>query len=583
VGLASALPFEDYSNMQFEDHVSWFTGRHSLKMGAQFARPTTRLFTAFFNLFGSLTFSNRFTGHPYADFQLGIPTTAARAYPPLNNKARRLAQSYFITDEFRVSPRLTLTMGLRYQYLRPWRQVDDLISVFDIASGNIVVPDNAVSRINPLMPRNYVDVVTASSAGYHPTTLIRGDKNNFAPRLGLAWRPLGPNTVFRAGYGLYYDIVPYRSATAAGVPFNIAEPAFTNPIDNPTVVLPRIFPESSSGPASVGLPLAIRQDIRIAYSMQYTATVEHQRWDTGFRVSYIGTNTRQGVWFYNINQPVPDTRAYIDKPRMFPRYPAISYVTNGAGHQYHSGTVQVQSRRARKGVDFQAHYTLARDIGDLESAEAPENAYDRRRERAVWEDIHTHRLAGNFIYHLPVGRGRPFLSNMRRGADALLGGWQISGVYTWSSGQFLTPLWSGSDPTGTVFTATRTPALVTIRPNHLRDANLDNPTPQRWFDVSAFGPPTPGSYGSAAKGVIKGPPTNVLNVSLGKVFSIRERARLRFQVDAANALNHPNYFNPGLNITQAAAAAVITSTANSSFNLDNAGERRVVLHLRAEW
>ncbi|MGH8244990.1 MAG: hypothetical protein ACREUU_01000, partial [Gammaproteobacteria bacterium] len=151
------------------------------------------------------------------------------------------------------------------------------------------------------------------------------------------------------------------------------------------------------------------------------------------------------------------------------------------------------------------------------------------------------------------------------------------------TGQFLTPLWTGPDPVGTVFTTTRTPALVTIRPNHLRDANLSNPTPQRWFDVSAFGPPASGSYGSSAKGVIKGPPTNVLNLSFGKVFSIRERARLRFQIDASNAFNHPNYFNPGTNISQAAAAAVITSTANASFNLDNAGERRVILHLRVEW
>ncbi|MGH8246947.1 MAG: hypothetical protein ACREUU_11010, partial [Gammaproteobacteria bacterium] len=436
VGLASALPFENYTNMQFEDHVSWFTGRHSLKMGVQFSRPTTQLYTAFFNLFGNLTFSNRFTGHPYADFQLGIPTSSTRAYPPLNNEARRLAHGYFITDEFRASPRLTITLGLRYSYLRPWRQVNDLIAVFDIATAKIVVPDGALARVHPLMPRNYVDVVTASSAGYDPETLIRADRNNFAPRFGLAWRPWGTNTAFRAGYGFYYDVVPYRSATAAGVPFNIAEPAFTNPAENPVVILPRIFPDSSSGPGTVGLPLSIRPDIRIAYSMQYNATIEHQRWDTGFRISYIGTNTRQGVWFYNINQPLPDTRAYIDKPRRFPHYPAISYVTNGAGHQYHSGTVQVQSRRARRGVDFQVHYTLARDIGDLESAEAPENAYDRRRERAVWEDIPTHRVAGNVIYHLPFGRGRTYFGNAGKGTDACIGGWQLSGVYTYSTGQF---------------------------------------------------------------------------------------------------------------------------------------------------
>jgi hypothetical protein len=99
------------------------------------------------------------------------------------------------------------------------------------------------------------------------------------------------------------------------------------------VILPNVFPGSASSPATVNLPAAVNPDIRIPYSMQYNVAIEHQHWQTAFRLSYIGTNTRHGVWTYDINQPVPDTRPYVDKPRLYPNYPSITYATNGAGRQ----------------------------------------------------------------------------------------------------------------------------------------------------------------------------------------------------------------------------------------------------------
>src|SRR6185295_15110099 len=112
----------------------------------------------------------------------------------------------------------------------------------------------------------------------------------------------------------------------------------------PTVIFPRVFPETPAGPTTISIPAAVNPDLRRPYSMQYTATIEHQRWNTGFRISYVGTNTRQGQWSYNINQPLPDTQAYVDKPRLFPNYPGITYYTNGAGHQYNSMTVTAERR-----------------------------------------------------------------------------------------------------------------------------------------------------------------------------------------------------------------------------------------------
>lgn len=561
---------------QFQEHLSWFRGRHSIKAGLIAGRTLFQDWQMPANLFGAATFSNRYTGHPYADFLLGIPTSSSRAAANLFLDRLRWNWDMFITDEWKVRPDLTLNIGLRYEFHPSWREASGQQAAFDVAAGKIVVPDGSVSKVSPLLPRSYVEVVEASSLNWHPTKLISNEYNNFAPRIGLAWRPFGPNTVIRTGFGIFYDIVP-RSVSAGSAPFVINEPTYTNTQPLPTIVLPVVFPTSVAGPTSISLPTAVRRDLRTPYSMQYNFTIEHQRWDTGFRISYIGTNTRQGEWSYNINQPVPDTRPFVDKPRMFPRYPAISYLSNGAGHQYNSLTIEAERKFAR-GLAYQVSWVLARDIGDLERGESPENAYDRRRERAVWLDIPTHRVTGNLIYEFPFGKNS---SGLKR---AVLHGWEWTSVYSFFSGEFLTPLWTGPDPTGTAFTNSRTPAQVTIRPNHLRDANI--PTSERstarWFDVSAFAAPTPGFFGTAAKGVIKGPGSEVVNVGLAKHFNLGERIRLRWEMTATNFFNTPNYNNPGVNITAVAAAGVITG-AGGEQDLDAAGPRNFRMGLRLDW
>jgi hypothetical protein len=207
-----------------------------------------------------------------------------------------------------------------------------------------------------------------------------------------------------------------------------------------------------------------------------------------------------------------------------------------------------------------------------------------RRERSVWLDIPTHRVTGNFIYQLPFGKGKRFLGNANRALRAVAGGWEITSVYSLYSGQFLTPTWTGPDPTGTRFTASRTTPTVTIRPNELHDPNLppDQRTVQRWFDPTAFGAPAVGSFGSSAKGVIKGPGSNILDAGIAKVFAFRERARLRWELTATNVLNHPNWANPALEITAASQIGVISAVGGPAV-LDASGPRSLRMGLRVEW
>jgi hypothetical protein len=569
-----------------QDHVSFFRGRHNIKVGFNLARAEADNYGADANLFGNLQFSNRYTGHPYADFLLGLPSTAARSFPPLRLDRSRWQYDFFYTDDFKVNSRLSINYGIRYEYHPGWREDNGYLSTFDIGSGSIVVQDGSLDKVSRLFPANYVPVVEASSLDLPGNTIVRTDRNNFAPRLGIAYRPWGNNTVLRGGFGIYYDVVP-RELTMAGVPFVLNEPAFNNPANDPVVILPNVFPAAGTGgPTSVSLPAAVNPDLQMPYSMQYSLTIEHARWDTGFRASYIGTNTRQGEYSYNYNSPVPDARPFIEKPRPFPQYPAINYFTNGAGHQFHSLTTEVERRMAR-GLQFQSSWVWARDIGDLERGQALENPFDRERERSVAPDIPTHRFTTNWIYQLPFGKGRPFLGSSGRAVDLILGGWDISGIYSYYSGQFLTPLWTGPDPTGTAFTTSATRPVVTIRPDHLRDANLpgDQRSINRWFDAGAFAAPPVGRFGNAAKGVIKGPHVNVWHIGFFKSFNFTERVRMRYEVTSTNFFNHPNYSNPATNISQAGSVGVINSVGgvNGASTGDQPGARAFRMGLRLDW
>jgi hypothetical protein len=569
-----------------QDHVSLFRGRHNMKFGFNLTRIAANNYGADANLFGNLTFSNRFTGHPYADFLLGIPSTAQRSFPPVRTDRLRYQYDYFFTADFKVSSKLTLSYGVRYEYHPGWQEENGRLAMFDIGTGSIVVQDGSVSKVSPLFPANYVRVVEASSVDLPGKTIVRTDSNNFAPRFSFAYRPWGNSTVIRGGAGIYYDVVP-RELTMAGVPFVVAEQPFNNPLENPAVILPNVFPSAgAAGPSSVSLPVAVNPDLQMPYSMQYTFTVEHSRWNTGFRASYIGTNTRQGDYSYNYNSPVPDAQLFINKPRPFPQYPAINYFTNGAGHQFHSFTAEVE-RRFSRGLQFQSSWVWARDIGDLERGQALENPFDREREVSVWPDIPTHRFTANWIYEFPFGKGKPFLGGAGRAVDAIVGGWSISGIYSYYSGQFLTPLWTGPDPTGTAFSASASRPIVTIRPDHLRDANLpsDERSINRWFDAGAFGAPAVGRFGTAAKGVIIGPDVNVWHAGFFKAFSLAENVRLRWELTATNFFNHPNYNNPATNISQAGTVGVISGVGgvNGASTGDQPGPRAFRMGLRLDW
>jgi hypothetical protein len=354
------------------------------------------------------------------------------------------------------------------------------------------------------------------------------------------------------------------------------------------VILPLVYPNSSAGPTTVSLPTAVNPNIAIPYSMQYNITIEHQQGNNAFRLSYIGTNTRHGDYNYNINQPAPNAGLFINQPRLFPAYPAINYLTNGAGHQYNGFTAEVK-RRGPAGLNYQLSYTLAKDIGDLERGQMPENAYDRLRERGPWIDIPKNLVTGNLIWDVPAGKGKRLLPNASRFVNALAAGWSTSLIYTFHSGRYLTPLWTGPDPAGTAYTTSSAPANVTIRPDCLSNPNLSDPSISHWFNGASFAGPAPGRYGTCGTGVIIGPVVNIWHAGIFKTFTVKERLRVRAELTATNILNHPNYNDPALNISQAGNVGVVSGVGSSSnvsgasTPLDPSGARAFRAGLRIEY
>jgi len=564
---------------QFTENVTWFRGRHTIKAGINIGYGIYDDFAVPTNLYGSASFSNRFTNQPYADFLLGIPTSSSRAYPSQQVNRRRTAYDFYISDNLKLTRALTLDLGLRYQYHPFWTEINQAASMFNIDIGKIVVPDGGLKKISPFMPAGYVGIVEASSVGLDGNRILHSDRNDFAPRLGVAWRPFRSKTVFRGGFGIYYNVTP-AGIPAGGVPFVIAEPGYTNPTDNP-IVLPRVFPASSTGaPTTISIPKGIRGDLRTPYTLQYSATIEHEHWATAFRASYTGTGMRQGNFDANINQPLASTRLYVDNPRRFPQYPGITYTSNGSGHQYHALTLGAE-RRFRSGLGYNYAFVWTRDLSDTGGLE---NAYDRGREKGSIQEmpIRRHTLQG--IYELPVGRKRHFLPNVPRVVDGIIGGWQLSTLLTTHSGMLLTPSWTGPDPTGTAYTASRTPAQVSIRPDRVADGNLPNDerTIKRWYDVSAFRAPQTGNFGTSGVSVILGPPVLAVRAAISKQFTLYERMKMILALQSTNALNHQNYSPPGMDITSLTSAGVITGIGNTS-DTEQAGRRNLRLMLRVEW
>jgi hypothetical protein len=517
---------------QLADNLSWVRGRHSMKFGAEHVNFFVNRYmpnTSGIQVFGAYAFTGKFTGNAYADFLLGLPATVTRLEPFPAQYNRFRDWSGYAQDDFKVTQRLTLMYGLRWEYNGPAYALNDNQYSFDLATGKIVVPNQqSLKLFSQYFPSTY-PVETADQIGTG-RSLRKADKNNFAPRFGFSWQLDGAGkTALRGGWGVYY------SHYSGNIPGDLSRGPYaatsvtTNNIVNgvPQVTMANPFAIAGT-PGTVALS-AVTPNLLNSYTQQYSMSLEREvTRNIGLRVSFIGSKGSQLAYRRDVNQPVASTVAFSNARRPYPLFGSINYADNGANMLYNGLQTAVQ-KRFSKGLMFLSTWTWAKELSDTDDTDdfelnnTIENSYNRRRDRGNVYSVPRHQWMNQALYELPLGK------------SPLLAGWQLNALFNMSTGNWFTPLISGPDPSNTNTTSLRPDVTGKIPLPH---------TVNQWFDPSVFTTPANGSFGNAGRGIIEGPGFVLLNLGLQKSVHLEKVGTLQFVASFQNALNHVNLGEP---------------------------------------
>jgi hypothetical protein len=516
---------------QLADNITWMVGKHSFKFGGEYVNWfVNRYLTTNSGLFGNYSFSTRYTGNAYADFLLGLPTSVTRVDPYPTQYNRFYDWALFAQDDWKLTQRLTLSYGLRYEYNDPVRANNGNMYSFDLATGAIVVPNDSSKQLfSPYFPSN-IPIETATQVGL-PRSLRKADTNNFAPRFGLAYQvDKSAKTVVRGGWGMYYG---HFSGDIAGVlasgPYSFAT-TINNPAGTPAFNLANPF--ATAGAAGSVTLSSIAPNLRNSYSMEYTLSVERELFkNLGIQVSYLGTKGTQLPYMRNVNQPLPSTTTFAQSRRPYPLYSNISYADNGANSIY-SGLQTTVFKRFSHGLLFNSSWTWAKelseidDTGDAELNTTIENAYNLGRDRGNVYSVPRHQWLNNLIYELPFAP-----------KNKIIGGWQVNLLINAATGNWLNPQFSGSDPSNT--------ATVGGRPDIAGPLTYPQ-TLAQWFSPSAFvvPPANSGRFGNAGRNIIEGPGYVLGNFGVQKNIRLEKIGQIQLGISFQNVLNHVNYGQP---------------------------------------
>ena len=589
---------------QWNNNTTWIVGRHTMKFGFDIRKIKAVSALGFLggDNYGQYNFTGPFTGDPFADFLLGIPHDTAIDHVTHDNNGISMQYAIFAQDAYRVNSHLTLEYGLRWEYHPGYTDQFGNIGNFDPSvakSGMVVYPNGAESTLSPGYLASFdacpqFNTTAGPSVNGAPCTPVfdashahlpqglRTSPSRVVPRFGFALRPFSNDkTVVRGGFGMF------DTPSMGSIYY-----ALTGTLQSATFQFPNIgtnggpifqWPNISSGGSGIVVPpfgtayFGTANDIhwKEPYTMQWNLSIDRDLgWNTGMRVSYIGQGTRDLVWAPNLNQSYYSTQYYAAQPlsqRPFPNWGTVNNRSVGANMNYNSLQVEL-THRFQKGLTFNSSYTFAKNLADDQGPVpdhfADENAgsrtmdlYNRRAEYGPVWGTRKHRWLTTAVYELPFGRGRQFMSNTSRVADAVLGGWRLSNIFLVQTGPYETPYFSSGDPSGTGSGFQRDQHV-----DRIKNGSLSNPTANQWFDTSAFVcPATPGwqigqactigvnpgadlppigRFGNGGIGVVTGPGTVNLSTALGKSFSLTERVRIKIEGSFTNILNHVNLADP---------------------------------------
>jgi hypothetical protein len=532
------------NTFQYADDLTFNRGQHAFKFGVNFHRFQSNG-TIVGNGRGSYTFSAQSsaptTGYSIADLLLGIPTSTARSpYSPRIYDRTGIYGGY-AQDDWKITAKLTLNLGLRYEYNLPTFEKYNTLSNFNPSTGAIDI----------------------AGQGSVPQGLWDPNYKDFQPRVGFAYSPFNNSrTVFRGGYGLFYNS-PALNAVNSGpqqsnAPFVSAQ-TFNSSLAIP-ITLTNPYPAAAAGAGSLTLS-AFNRHQPDAQIQQWSLNVQQELTHSMvLEVNYQGSKGTHLPLYYNINQPPPGpgTVAVKQALRPYPQFGNINFL-DAVGNSSYNGLLTKLQQRYSNGLSFLISYTFGKSIDNtpgtpynvVPSRSSAENPHDLTLERGLSGFDIRSRFVFSPVYELPFGPGRKYLSSNKY-VGWFVGGWELSGIFSTQTGRPFTVLVSTDNAN----------VLGNVdRPNVIGNANAGPKTPQQWINVAAFQLAPAGTLGNEGRNNVIGPGLTNLDISLSRIFRVTERIAIQFRAESFNVVNHPNFDQPAQTFGVAGFGSITTSEA----------------------
>lgn len=522
--LSEAIGATD-ANIQFTDNFSWNTRKHNIRLGLTISRQHYDQITDFSGN-PSFNYDGRFTGVQglgLGDMLLGLPISASGALGDSSQILRTTYYGAYIQDDWRMTPNLTFNFGLRYEYAAPPTETRGKALAFAPDLGSIIYAGKGLRG-----------------------SVVDPDWNNFAPRFGFAYRPaFTRNTVVRGGFGIYYatDNFNEEQFKVIGPPFYQSQTLNSDPV-KPTLRMADLLP---SFVASANLnPFTFDRHNRTPYVSQWSFGIQRTFWqDYIFELSYAGSTGQKLPERRNLNIASIDPTGTVPIAARvpFPSYGFVLLTYNGGWSSYNALTARLEKRYSN-GLYMLASYTWQKslDLGATDEFSATSADFKKFDKGHSTFDV-PHRFIYSYSYELPFGRGKRFGGGAGAIADKFVGGWQLTGITTFSMGQFQTPSLGVDWINAGAFTQSR--------PNIVGDYRAGRSLPDAYVNPAALAPPATHVEGNAARNSIEQPGINNWDLGVLKNTRFRERFNAQFRWEMFNAWNHTQYGTANLNLASA--------------------------------
>jgi hypothetical protein len=561
---------------QYADAVSYSTGKHEIKFGAQLYHQTHTFFNGQTQE-GSFSFTTQYTGNAFGDYLLGYPASVTRAYPLSLYGNNGNEWAVFGEDTYKVARNLTLNLGLRWARNPFFNGTQGQTSAFDYATGKVIVPmvngkliDPVVQPEVPLLLPLFSDRLIGTDQLGLPQSIRKTGSGQWLPRVGLAWQP-SDRIVVRSAYGIFDEFLdtnmtlqwakvpPFETTqtinnTTPAPAFNWANPFQGQPLvaANPNPGQPCSFGlvlNSCSQPnVYSGLP-----QMQQTYIQQWNLAVQTQLMaNLSLEAAYVGNKTtHEQLISVPDNVPAPGAGT-IQTRRPYPQWGQFYLGLSNGNATYNALQVKVEKRFSH-GYQMLLSFSHSKCLDEGSNQAAPLTVNMLKANHAPCDYDLPNDLTISSVYELPFGTGRKFLANTNRFVNGAFGGWEVAGIFMSRTALPFTPTIS-SDNANT--------GIGSQRPNVVGDASVANPSPTLWFNPSAFAIPTKYTYGNGGRNILRSDGLVELDVTLKKNFLITESKRLEFRAEAFNITNTPTFSAPNATIGSS-SAGIITSTLNA--------------------